>query len=155
MKLRIVNRRLKIQNGFTVVELLVYIGLLTVLLLVLLDIFVTTLNFKLQSESTSSLNQDARMIMANLNYNIYNSHSAVVVSSSKLSLDSGAKVYELSDGNLLLNSVRLNGQNTKVDSISFTKIADTIKVSYTVESLIITSGAVRTQTVDSTIGLRY
>ncbi len=155
MKLRIVNRRLKIQNGFTVVELLVYIGLLTVLLLVLLDIFVTTLNFKLQSESTSSLNQDARMIMANLNYNIYNSHSAVVVSSSKLSLDSGAKVYELSDGNLLLNSVRLNGQNTKVDSISFTKIAETIKMSYTVESLIITSGAARTQTVDSTIGLRY
>ncbi|HKB88059.1 MAG TPA: prepilin-type N-terminal cleavage/methylation domain-containing protein [Patescibacteria group bacterium] len=145
----------KIQNGFTIVELMIYMALLSVFILVLLDIFVTTLNFKLQSESTSALNQDARAILANLNYNVYNAGAATVASSTQLSLDSGAKVYQLSSGDLLLNSVKLNSANTKVDSISFTKVGTTIRVSYTLESLIETQGVAKNQSIDATLGLRY
>jgi len=143
------------SKGFTIVELIIYMALLTGFLLVLLDIFTTTLNFKLQSESTSALNQDARFILGSLNYNVYNAGSASVPSSSKLSLDSGARVYELSSGDLLLNSVKLNSLDTKVDSISFTKIGTTIRISYTLESLIVPPGAARTQTINTTLGLRY
>ncbi|HKC04983.1 MAG TPA: prepilin-type N-terminal cleavage/methylation domain-containing protein, partial [Patescibacteria group bacterium] len=96
------------SRGFTIVELLIYMALLTIFLLVLLDIFTTTLNFKLQSEASSVLNQDARAILANFNYNIYNAGSATVPLTSQLSLDSGAKIYQLSNGDLLLNSVQLN-----------------------------------------------
>lgn len=147
----------KFQNnkGFTVVELLIYMALLTIFLLVLLDVFTTTLNFKLQSEATSALNQDSRLILGNLNYNIYNSGTATVISSSKLSLDSGSKVYELSGDDLLLNSVKLNSLDTKVDGITFIKIGQTVKISFTLESLITTTGGPRTQTVNTTLGLRY
>ncbi|QQG41729.1 MAG: prepilin-type N-terminal cleavage/methylation domain-containing protein [Candidatus Woesebacteria bacterium] len=160
LKLKIKNYKssrfaIKIHNGFTVVELLIYMALLTIFLLVLLDVFTTTLNFKLQSEATSALNQDSRSILGNLNYNIYNSGTATIVSSSKLSLDSGTKVYELSGGNLLLNSVKLNSLDTKVDSITFTKIGQTIQITFTLESLITTSGGPRTQTMNTTLGLRY
>src|SRR5258706_8895512 len=116
------------SRGFTIVELLIYMALLTIFLLVLLDIFTTTLNFKLQSEASSVLNQDARAILANFNYNIYNAGSATVPLTSQLSLDSGAKIYQLSNGDLLLNSVQLNSQDTKIDSINFTKIAKTIQI---------------------------
>lgn len=40
---------IKTNKGFTLVELLVYMGLLGIFLMVLLDIFVTTLNIKLGS----------------------------------------------------------------------------------------------------------
>ncbi len=160
LKLKIKNYKssrfaIKIHNGFTVVELLIYMALLTIFLLVLLDLFTTTLNFKLQSEATSALNQDSRSILGNLNYNIYNSGTATVVSSSKLSLDSGTKVYELSGNDLLLNSVKLNSLDTKVDNITFTKIGQTIRISFTLESLITTNGGPRTQTINTTLGLRY
>lgn len=145
----------KNTRGFTVVELIIYMALLSIFLLVLLDIFITTLNFKLQSEATSALNQDARSILGSLNYNIYNAGSASVLSGSKLSLDSGAKIYELSGQDLLLNSIKLNGSDTKVDSISFIKVGSTIRISYTLESLILTQSGVKTQSVDTTLGLRY
>jgi len=134
---------------------LIYMALLTIFLLVLLDVFTTTLNFKLQSEAVSTLNQDTRSILGNLNYNIYNSGSATIISSSKLSLDSGAKVYELLGGDLLLNSVKLNSLDTKIDNITFTKIGQTIQILFTLESLITTIGGPRTQTVSTTLGLRY
>jgi len=95
------------SRGFTIVELLIYMALLTIFLLVLLDIFTTTLNFKLQSEASSVLNQDARAILANFNYNIYNAGSATVPLTSQLSLDSGAKIYQLSNGDLLLRTQKL------------------------------------------------
>lgn len=137
------------------VELLVYMALLTVFMLVLLDVFVTTLNFKLQSESTSALNQDTRSILGSFNYNIYNASVATVITPSKLSLDSGTKVYDLVNGDLLLNSVKLNSVDTKVNGIMFTKIGQTIKISYTLESLIQTTSGTKTQSVDTTMGLRY
>ncbi len=143
------------SRGFTIVELLIYMALLTIFLLVLLDIFTTTLNFKLQSEASSVLNQDARAILANFNYNIYNAGSATVPLTSQLSLDSGAKIYQLSNGDLLLNSVQLNSQDTKIDSINFTKIAKTIQISITLESLVQPEGGPKTETVSTTMGLRY
>jgi len=149
------NLQITNSKGFSVVELLIYMALLTIFLLVLLDIFVTTLNFKLQNEASSALDQDARSILASLNYNIYNAASATVPLTSKLSLDSGAKIYELVSGDLLLNSVKLNGGDTKINSVVFTKIAQTIQVSFTLESLITTSGGPKTETVSSTLGLRY
>lgn len=145
----------KLAGGFTIVELLIYMVLLTGFLLILLDLFTTTLNFKLQSESTSALNQDARFILGSLNYNIYNSKAATVVTSSKLSLDSGTKVFDLVGNDLLLNSVKLNSTDTKVNSISFVKIGNTVKISFTLESLIQTPSGVKTQSVDTTLGLRY
>lgn len=141
--------------GFTIVELLVYMALLTVFLLILLDIFTTTLNFKLQSESFSTLDQDARYILGNFNYNIYNSGTATVPAGSELNLDSGAKIYQLVNGDLLLNSVKINSLDTKVNSLSFTKIGQTIKISLVLESLIVPQGGPKTETVDTTIGLRY
>lgn len=64
MQINIQNKKLK--KGVTIVELLVYIGLLSIFMLVLLDVFTTILNAKLESESTSALNQDARYVYSKL-----------------------------------------------------------------------------------------
>lgn len=97
----------KISHGVTIIELLIYLALLTLFLTVLLDVFVTTLNFKLQSESTSALNQDARYIFERLSYDVYNSDSFAVPSASELDLTFGGNTvkYTVNSGNLVRNYI--------------------------------------------------
>jgi hypothetical protein len=142
------------SKGVTIVELIVYIGLLSIFMLVLLDVFVAILNSKLEGESTSSLNQDARYIYSKMAYDVANASSFTIPSGTQLSLNSGASIYSLSGGNLLLNSLKLNGQDTKINSISFTKVGNTVKVLYTIESLIELQSGTQTRTISTTFGIR-
>lgn len=154
MKWKMENGKWKIYRGVTIVELIVYIGLLSIFMLVLVDVFVSILNSKLESESTSTLNQDARYIYSKLAYDVANANNFTVPSSTQLSLNSGTEVYSLSGGNLLLNSSRLNGLDTKIDSVTFTKIDNTVQVSFTIESLVILPSGGQTRTINTTLGLR-
>jgi hypothetical protein len=144
------------SKGTTIVELLIYLALLSVFLTVLLDVFVTTLGFKLQSESTSTLNQDTRYIFEKISYDIYNADSFTVPTSGELDFVYGGQInrYTVNGGDLLRNSVKLNSLDTKVQSISYTKIDDTVKVVLTLESEINLPGGVRTQSVETTLAPR-
>ena len=124
----------KYQKGVTIVELIVYIGLLSIFMLVLVDVFVTILNSKLESESTSTLNQDTRYIYSKIAYDVENTGSFTVPNPTKLVI--GTDTYSLVGSDLMLNSIKLNGLDTKIDSINFTKIGNTVKTTFTVESLI-------------------
>lgn len=144
------------QKGTTVIELLIYLALLAVFMTVLLDVFVTTLNLKLSSESTSSLNQDTRYIMSKISYDVFNADSITVPGNTELDFVSGGitNKYTVIGGDLLLNSVKLNGLDTKVGSISFTKIGSTVQVILTMQSQIQLPGGASTQSVQTTVGLR-
>lgn len=143
-----------LQKGVTIIELIVYIGLLSIFMLVLLDVFVTILNNKLETEATSSLNQDARYIYSKMSYDVANADSFTVPAATQLNLNAGSEIYNLSGGNLLLNSERLNSQETKVDNISFVKVGNTVQVSFTIESLVLLSSGEKTRTIKTTFGLR-
>lgn len=147
---------MKKDKGVTVVELLVYLGLLGIFLVILLDVFTTTINFKLKSESTSALNMDSRYILSKLSYDIYNADSFTVPSNTQLNLvKSGVtSTYTISSGNLVLNGTRLNSSDTSLDSVSFTKIGDTVKTSFTLRSQIEVKGQTETLNVDTTLGIR-
>ncbi len=147
----------KFQKGITIVELLVYVGLLSIFMLVLVDVFVTILNNKLETESISTLNQDTRYIYSRLAYDIANADTASIPSSNSLNLVSNGVSYSyVSDGsgNLLLNGSAINGLDTKVDSISFTKIANTVKISFTIRSLVALTSGEQMRTIETTVGLR-
>ncbi len=141
------------QAGVTIVELLVYVGLLSIFILVLVDVFGAVLRARLESESTSSISQDARYILAKLSYDVANANSFTVPAFDRLVLD-GTKTYTLTGNNLTLNNLPLNSLDTKINSISFTKIGNTVKTIFTVESLIELPSGPKTQTIESTFGLR-
>jgi len=162
---------IKKTSGFTIVELLIYIALLSIFMVVLLDIFTTTLNMKLSGENASSINQDARYILARLSYDIYNADSVstpgtlgqqttslqIVKSgvTTTLQLDGSNNLTETVGGSTL----KLNGNDTKVNTITFKRLGSigekpTIQIGYTIESQIIVSGGPKTQTVNTTLGLR-
>lgn len=161
---------IKMQKGFSLVELLIYMALMSIFLMVLLDIFAATLNTKLSSESTSVVSQDSRYVFSKLTYDINNADSVILpvpgATSTGLQIDNSGSIstYVLNSGNLVKTaggiSMNLNGIDTEFDSISFKNIGNpdgksTIQVVYTVRSkIIIQGGRTETQTINTTIGIR-
>lgn len=162
---------IKKQKGTTVIELLIYLALLAIFLTVLLDVFVTTLNFKLQTESTSALNQDTRYILSKMSYEIYNADNVVTPanfgdSAASLVVAKGGvtESYSVNGGNMILTqggtSMNLNSTDTKVQSVTFTKLGDssgkaTVKIDLVMQSMITTHGGTQDlQSVETTVGLR-
>src|SRR5476651_71820 len=69
------------RKGFTLIELVLYIGILTILLTLMSSIFTSILDVQLESTATSSVNQDGRYLLSKLLYDVKSS-SAIVVPSN-------------------------------------------------------------------------
>jgi len=156
-------------RGFTLVELLIYMALVSMFLLVLLDVFTITLSSKLASESTSAISYDSRYILSKLSYDVNNADSvtlpALGATGASLQLTSGGvtSTYTITSGNLVKTvggvPMSLNGTDTGLDSISFKNLGNpggkpTIQVVYTVRSKIVVWGGTQTQTINTTVGTR-
>ncbi len=144
------------KKGFTIIELIIYLGLFSLLLGILSNIFSATLNVKLGSEATSSVQQDGRFMVARLAYDIGRVDSetgdSIVVPSptsintpnNTLQLNIGGVTYTFTQnsGNLTLNGYPLNGENTTVSNLQFLRLGgvetgglrDSIQFSFTLSS---------------------
>ena len=67
----------KNTKGITLIEIILYIALLSVFILVLLDIFMGGLNLQFESQATSAVQTDGQFIMGRLMYDIKNADSVV------------------------------------------------------------------------------
>ena len=151
----------KICRGVTIVEILVYFGLVSIFLLVLVDVFVTGVNFKLESQSASSIQSDSQFILAKMMNDVTDSNS-LNVSGNSLILSSGT--YSLSNGDLILTAggvgKKLNGLDTALTSISFTRLGNlngvpTVQIKFDIESKIIKQGnVIEKRSYQTTLGLR-
>ena len=65
------------QNGFTLVELLVYFGLFSILLVVINGLFISSLEQQTQDLARSALQQESEYVLAKLKYDIYNSDEVI------------------------------------------------------------------------------
>lgn len=156
--------------GFTIVELLIYMALMSVFLVILMGIFTAALNTKLASESTSAISQDSRYILSKLSYDVNNADSLTspapgeVTASLQIITSGSTSTYAVNGGNLVKTtggiSMDLNGVDTQIDSISFKNIGNpggkpTIQLVYTVRSkIIIQGGSTEAQTIETTVGTR-
>lgn len=81
----------KAQLGFTLIELVLYFGLLSIFIVIMSQMFTAIMDVKLESASTSSVQQDATYLKARLSYDIRRAANilspAVGQSASSLSLD--------------------------------------------------------------------
>ena len=155
-------------KGVTMVELLIYIGLLTLFLTVLTSLFVSIFKLQLTTQATSSLTQDTRFIITRMGYDIENASSVSVVPPNTLQFNDTSS-YSLDDGNLILIidgvSNKLNGLDTTISEIIFQKIGPqppapatppppTIQVKFTINSNVIEESGPRSQIIQTTYGLR-
>lgn len=143
------NSGFKHNSGFTILELTISMGILMVLIGVLTTVFGQILDVQLESQATSSVDQNGRFIMARLTRDVQSSSAIVTpddpgdqTDTLQITVNSVNYVYTLdSNGNLLLTqnseSDHLNSEAVTISGLSFTRIGnddanDTLRVAFTV-----------------------
>lgn len=142
-------------KGMTLIELVLYMGLLILLISVLSSIFSAIIDVQLNSTSVSSVDQDGNFILSKLTHDVASSSATLVplnpgtVSNTmQITINSINYTYSVNSSNnlqIVNNSTNatdvLNSYNTKVSGLTFTRIgtggnSDTVQVSYTITSRI-------------------
>ncbi|OGD85669.1 hypothetical protein A2164_03085 [Candidatus Curtissbacteria bacterium RBG_13_35_7] len=175
LKIKIKNLKLEIGNwklhqGFTLVELIIYMGLLGIFLIILTDIFVSMLNVKGKTEAVSYVEQDGRFILSRFGYDIPQASSITIPqnlgesgNSLVMVVNGSTYTYSLVSNNLQLNNgsttENLNSSETEITAITFQKIGNsggknTVKIQFTIESITQTTTGAETKTFTTTIGRR-
>ena len=160
----------KIQKGTTLVELLIYLGLVTVLLGVLTQIFVSILDVQLSSSSVSFVEQDSRFIMSRMSYDIQRADTISIPASPGMESDNLQMMingisysYGITDGNLVMSrsgtSYTLNSYNSTVSDVNFKRIGnntnnDTIQMSFKTNSKILVNNTYESKIITTTFGMR-
>src|SRR3989344_9129108 len=160
--------------GFTLVELLLYIGVFSILVVALFQLFTSIIDTQIESQSTSSVFLDGQYILNRFKYDMERAKSIIIPSSpgeqgstAKLSIENTTYTYFLVSGNLTLtNDVasttdQLNSADTIVSNLNFTRLSDTqgkntdtLTISFRLTSNIIKRGGPKAENFKTTIGIR-
>jgi type II secretory pathway pseudopilin PulG len=161
-------------KSFTLVELLVFMGIFLILLAVLTQIFVSTLNVQLESQATSSVQQDGRYIIARLSYDINRAEAITAPSTlgtdpthpDTLQLTIGSETYTYTTTNNQLTLQVAAGQaqpltsfGTTISNLTFTRIGtlsnkDSIQIVFTLTSTSSSGKGPEIKSFQSSVGLR-
>lgn len=160
----------KTQKGFTLIELIIYMGLLTVLVLVFTDIFTSVVDNQLSSSNTSEVSIDGRYIYSRFMYDIARAQSLTQPASygspsSTLTLliNGENHTYALANGTIAIENPNgtfaLNGDGTTVSDLTFTRIGSTsakstVKLNFTITGRVTTRGIFDQKVFQTTAGLR-
>lgn len=157
------------KRGVTLIEMLVYMGLLSIIILVLSDIFSSVVSVQLESESASSIDQDGQYITSRFMYDMNRASSILspanlgeTTSSLSLRIDGVDNSYSIIGNNLVFNdgseSNLLNSFNTNISNVSFIRIGNlarsTITMSFTVTSKTVPKSGPKTRNFQVTQTLR-
>ncbi len=162
--------KLKKTSGFTFIELIIYCGLFSILILVLSEIFLSALEVQLESAATSTVASDGQYITTRLLYDLPRASSIVSpplgVAGGELQLliDGDTYKYSLIENSLNLTiggqADQLNSYQTKVSDLTFKHLGngsgkdDTIQVDFTLTSDVVRDSGPETKTFQTTIGQR-
>jgi prepilin-type N-terminal cleavage/methylation domain-containing protein len=169
MRMRLRPAASKKQRGFSLVELLMVMGLLSILLMVMTDMFTSILNIQTKSESHAAVTEDGRFMLARLSYDLSRASSistpaSLGASGSTLAIVIGGVTYTyaLVGGNLQLTNnlgtSNLNGSDTTISGFSVQRLGtaakDSIRLSFTVTSQITPDQGADVRTFTTTVARR-
>ncbi|MBI2028158.1 MAG: prepilin-type N-terminal cleavage/methylation domain-containing protein [Candidatus Levybacteria bacterium] len=159
------------HNGFTIVELLMFMGLLSIMLVILTGIFVSALDVQLESEANSSVQQDGNYILAKLSGDMHKATNISIPSSLggsatnfQVVVGGVSYTYNVNSDNLELNdgvsADALNSYNSSISNFSATrlgnsgKVEDTLKINFTLTSKTKKNTGFETKDFETTLSLR-
>ena len=159
-----------VSKGFTLVEALLYTALLSLLLIVLTEIFVAILNVRSETQTKTSTESEGRFIMSRLAYDIARASSvttpaSIGMSGSTLALVIGGQTYtySLQSGNLQLVSPAgtdtLNSNATSLTALTFLRTGNSggkplVTQTFTIQSVGLLQGNKDSKTFTTTVSLR-
>lgn len=126
------------NKGFTILELVLYMGLLGIFLVIMTNLFVSTIEVRLESQTQSAIQQDGRFILQRLSYDIRRAQNIVLplfgeqTNSLDLLINENQTnqhfIYSLDNQNLvlLINGERfvLNSRNSQITNLNFERIGN-------------------------------
>lgn len=154
------------KKAFTLVELLLYMGILGILLSILSTLFVNIVNANLSSKSFSLIDIEANTISNKIKYDIRNSSQMITPSttgstSSQLVIvkDSQNITYSLSSTDLNkqagVDNNKINSNLVKINSLTFKKIgSQAVLVTYEIQSVPTPFSGVEIKTFNTLVTLR-
>ncbi|HSX58124.1 MAG TPA: prepilin-type N-terminal cleavage/methylation domain-containing protein [Candidatus Saccharimonadales bacterium] len=128
---------LKNQKGTSLIELLLYIAILSIIFVVIVDLSISSGSLKQEAESQTSLQTDASYLVNRLSYEVKNSDTitspaSLGQTSSSLVLTTGSEThtFSLSGANLLYqktlglitSSANLNSNLTSVSNLAVQRL---------------------------------
>ncbi len=171
-KWKVEFQHLKLSKGTTLIELLLYMGLLTVFLGVLSSLFGTAIDIQLGTQATSGVTNDSNYLLKKLTYDIQRAQSVTTPASLGqntsvlvLRINNINHTYALdSDGNLTytnnLGTFILNTYSVRVSAINFLLLGNlggtesSVKVDLTITSRINQPKGAETRDVSTTVSVR-
>jgi Tfp pilus assembly protein FimT len=155
---------MKKHYGATLIELVIYMALLSVFIVIMSQVFVSTVGLKVDASSYNSIEEDGRYILSRLMYDFSRSSSVTTPatigsSGSQLSLVISGTTYNynLVGSNLVLNngvdSNNLNSSKTVISALNFLKVSDShVQLSVTLESVDKVNGNSRVKSFVTILG---
>ena len=164
------KKRNNYNNGFTLIELIIYMGIFSMVLLIMVQLFGSVMDVLTESQAKSSVTQDEEFINLRLDYDLKRASSVVSPSnlgdssqSLQISVNGETYVYSLSNGKLVLSNnsgvYSLNGFDTTVTNLNFKKVGfangkNSIVVTYTLTSNTLYRGRAETKNFRTISSLR-
>lgn len=158
------------KRGFTIVELLIYIGLLSILLVVLTEIFLSILDLQSEGRAVSSVAQDGRFLIARLNYDLRRSSSITepatlgeTSTNAIVTIDGNPYTFAENGGNLVLttdgSSENLNSEGSRVTNLTFTRLGNvggknSLQIKFKLKSAQILHQGSEMRNYETTVSLR-
>jgi len=160
------------KNGFSTIEFLLYMGIFSILIVVLMQVFFTILDSQLSSESFSAVDQNGRYLLSKLQYDISQASSITTPasdgaqsSSLQITVNGLVYIYSLTSGGdlqLVNNGVTdvLTGYDASMSALTFKRVGlgtgnDTVQINFTLASRTVQhSQKAEIKSYQTTIGLR-
>lgn len=158
------------KKAFTIIELLLYMGILSIILLVFIDLFISMSRLRTETEAVSNVQQDNNYLLNKFIYDIHQASSisvpalpAAQSSTLNLLINGTNYVYASQSGNLVLsdgiNSFQMNGYDTTLTNLLFTRLGsgdshDLIKINLSIRSRVKNQKGYETQSFETMVGMR-
>lgn len=158
------------KNGFTLVEMILYMGILSIFILVLNQLFIYALDYQLKARSPSLLIIDSRFILSRLTYDIQRADSIEMPAQlgeaeSRLQLMIDGKSYRYlkngADLQLAFNGqdLRLNSPDIKISDFNIKRIGNLggkhgVKINMTFQSSVIKNRKPEEIVISTSVALR-
>ncbi|OGM05883.1 hypothetical protein A2125_00995 [Candidatus Woesebacteria bacterium GWB1_43_5] len=156
--------------GFSLIEILLYMGLLGIFLFSLTNLFVSSIDVRLESEAKSSVEQDGRYLLSRFRYDISQASQVLLPvgvgdQGDSLQIARGGVnyTYSLVDGNIIVSDGasqdQLNSSRVEVTSLNFQRLGNvggknTVTITYALSSRTIRPQGPEVRNYELVFGIR-
>ncbi|MFA9288340.1 MAG: PilW family protein [Weeksellaceae bacterium] len=159
------------KNGFTLIELVIFMGLFSILLLALTSMFTALTSAQIETQAYSAVQSDSQYLVNRLHYDISRADSITTPASAGttatslvLVIGGQTQTYSVSNGVLSLTTptgtVRTHSPRTTISNLLFRRIGNTsgrhsLQITATITTTISQPGPAETTDILTTVGIRY